>query len=94
MSTPTDRTERLRERLQAELNPTVLEITDDSHLHAGHAGAASGGSHYSVKIVSDQFEGRTLVMRHRLVYDAVHEMINKAEIHALAITAAAPSEQS
>ena len=94
MSTPTDRTERLRERLQAELKPSVLEITDDSHLHAGHAGAASGGSHYSVKIVSDQFEGRTLVMRHRLVYDAVHEMINKAEIHALAITAVAPSEQS
>ena len=94
MSTPTDRTERLRARLQAELNPSVLEITDDSHLHAGHAGAASGGSHYSVKIVSDRFEGRTLVMRHRLVYDAVHEMINKAEIHALAITAVAPSEQS
>ncbi len=94
MSTPTDRTERLRARLQAELSPSVLEITDDSHLHAGHAGAASGGSHYSVKIVSDRFEGRTLVMRHRLVYDAVHEMINKAEIHALAITAVAPSEQS
>ena len=94
MSTPTDRTERLRARLQAELSPSVLEITDDSHLHAGHADAASGGSHYSVKIVSDRFEGRTLVMRHRLVYDAVHEMINKAEIHALAITAVAPSEQS
>jgi len=94
MTTSPDRTERLRARLQAELNPAVLEITDDSHLHAGHAGAASGGSHYSVKIVSDQFEGRTLVMRHRLVYDAVHEMINKAEIHALAITAVAPSEQS
>ena len=94
MSTPTDRTERLRARLQAELSPSVREITDDSHLHAGHAGAASGGSHYSVKIVSDRFEGRTLVMRHRLVYDAVHEMINKAEIHALAITAVAPSEQS
>lgn len=89
-----NRTERLRERLQAELAPTVLEITDDSHLHAGHAGAASGGSHYSVKIVSERFRGLTLVMRHRLVYDAVHEMINKAEIHALAITAHAPGEQS
>jgi BolA protein len=88
-----NRTERLRERLQAELQPSLLEITDDSHLHAGHAGAASGGSHYSVKIVSEKFEGRTLVMRHRLVYDAVHDMINKAEIHALAITAHAPSEQ-
>ena len=87
-----NRTERLRARLQAELDPTVLEITDDSHLHAGHAGAASGGSHYSVKIVSSKFQGLALVMRHRLVYDAVHEMINKAEIHALAITALAPSE--
>ncbi|MFC0251881.1 BolA family protein [Massilia consociata] len=87
-----DRTERLRARLQAELAPTLLEIADDSHLHAGHAGAASGGSHYSIKIASEKFAGLTLVMRHRLVYDAVHEMINKAEIHALAITALAPSE--
>ena len=90
--TDSTRTERLRERLQAELAPTLLEITDDSHLHAGHAGAASGGSHYSVKIASDKFTGLTLVMRHRLVYDAVHEMINKAEIHALAITAITPAE--
>ena len=88
-----NRTERLRERLQAELNPSVLDITDDSHLHAGHAGAASGGGHYSVKIVSERFEGLRLVMRHRLVYDAVHDMM-KAEIHALAITALAPSELS
>jgi BolA family transcriptional regulator, general stress-responsive regulator len=94
MSTDITRTERLRERLQSGLSPTLLEISDDSHLHAGHAGAASGGSHYSVKIVSDKFEGLKLVMRHRLVYDAVHEMINKAEIHALAITAIAPSEQN
>lgn len=90
--TDSTRTERLRERLEAELAPTLLEITDDSHLHAGHAGAASGGSHYSVKIASDKFTGLTLVMRHRLVYDAVHEMINKAEIHALAITAITPTE--
>ena len=48
----------------------------------------------TVKIVSSRFEGLKLVMRHRLVYDAVHEMINKAEIHALAITAIAPSEQA
>ncbi|HAK93416.1 MAG TPA: BolA family transcriptional regulator, partial [Massilia timonae] len=58
------------------------------------AGAASGGSHYTVKIVSSRFEGLKLVMRHRLVYDAVHDMINKAEIHALAINATAPSELS
>jgi BolA protein len=60
-------------------------------LQAGHAGAASGGGHYSVKIVSERFDGLRLVMRHRLVYDAVAEMM-RAEIHALAITALAPSE--
>jgi BolA protein len=89
-----DREPRMRAQLEAELVPTLLEISDDSHLHAGHAGAASGGSHYSVKIVSSRFEGLKLVMRHRLVYDAVHDMINKAEIHALAINAIAPSELS
>ncbi|QNA89028.1 BolA family transcriptional regulator [Massilia sp. Dwa41.01b] len=82
---------RIRERLQAALAPTLLEVGDDSHLHAGHAGAASGGGHYSVKIVSDRFAGQRLVMRHRLVYDAVADMM-AAEIHALAITALAPSE--
>ena len=85
------RVERIREALEAALDPSLLEISDDSHLHAGHAGAASGGGHYSVRIVSERFEGLRLVMRHRLVYDAVHDMM-KAEIHALAITALAPSE--
>jgi BolA protein len=86
------RVERIREALEAALAPSLLEISDDSHLHAGHAGAASGGGHYSVKIVSDRFQGLRLVMRHRLVYDAVADMM-RAEIHALAITALTPSEQ-
>ena len=85
------RVERIRTALQAALEPLQLEVGDDSALHAGHAGAASGGGHYSVKIVSRRFEGLRLVMRHRLVYDAVHDMM-RAEIHALAITALAPSE--
>jgi BolA protein len=85
------RVERIRSALQAALEPRLLEVGDDSHLHAGHAGAASGGGHYSVKIVSERFQGLRLVMRHRLVYDAVHDMM-QAEIHALAITALAPSE--
>jgi len=89
-----DRQERLRALLEAALAPSELEITDDSHLHAGHAGAASGGSHYSVKIVSPRFEGLKLAMRHRLVYDAVADMISKVEVHALAINAIAPSELS
>jgi len=88
-----DRVERIRQLLAAALSPSVLEVEDDSHLHAGHAGAASGGGHYRVKIVSEQFEGLRLVMRHRLVYDAVQGMMH-LDIHALAITAIAPSELS
>ena len=85
------RAERIRAQLHAALAPTVLELSDESALHAGHAGAASGGSHFRLKIVSARFEGLRLVMRHRLVYDSVHDMMH-TEIHALAITALAPSE--
>lgn len=85
------RPERIRALLEAALQPTLLELTDESALHAGHAGAASGGGHYRLKIVSARFEGLKLVMRHRLVYDSVHDMMH-TEIHALAITALAPSE--
>ena len=88
-----DRAERIRALLQAALQPTLLELTDESALHAGHAGAASGGSHFRLKIVSERFNGLRLVMRHRLVYDSVHDMMH-SEIHALAITALAPSEQA
>jgi len=88
-----DRITRMRARIEAALGPFDLEIGDDSALHAGHPGAASGGGHYRVRIVSPRFEGLRLVMRHRLVYDSVHDMMN-TEIHALAITALAPSERS
>ncbi|MES2319662.1 MAG: BolA family protein [Pseudomonadota bacterium] len=86
------RPERIRALLNEALQPSVLELTDESALHAGHAGAASGGGHYRLRIVSECFEGLRLVMRHRLVYDSVHDMMH-TEIHALAITAVAPSEQ-
>ena len=89
MSDP--RLEQIRSRLQAALTPLEIDIGDESAMHAGHAGAASGGGHYTVRIVSARFEGIKLVMRHRLVYDSVHDMMHK-EIHALAITALAPSE--
>jgi BolA protein len=82
---------KIRERLEAALAPSEIVLDDESALHAGHAGAASGGGHYRLKIVSTKFEGVKLVMRHRLVYDSVHDMMHK-EIHALAITALAPSE--
>jgi len=93
VSAPDTRLERIRGRIQAALAPSLLELGDDSALHAGHPGAASGGGHYRVKIVSPQFEGLKLVMRHRLVYDSVRDMMH-SEIHALAITALAPSELS
>jgi BolA protein len=85
------RAERIETRLRAALAPTAFELVDESAKHAGHAGAASGGSHFRLKIVSARFEGLRLVMRHRLVYDSVHDMM-QTEIHALAITALAPSE--
>jgi BolA protein len=89
MSDP--RLARIRERLETALAPSEFVLEDESALHAGHAGAASGGGHYRLRIVSTKFEGVKLVMRHRLVYDSVHDMMHK-EIHALAITALAPSE--
>jgi len=85
------RFERIRILLQDGLAPTVLDLVDESHLHAGHAGAASGGSHYRLTIVAPAFSGLNLVRRHRLVYDSVHLMMQH-EIHALAITALTPDE--
>lgn len=82
---------RIRALLHDSLSPTMLNLVDESHLHAGHAGAASGGSHYRLTIVAPAFAGLTLVRRHRLVYDSVHLMMQH-EIHALAITALTPDE--
>lgn len=79
----------LRERL-ATLEPTQLEIRDDSALHAGHAGN-SGGGHYSVTIESSHFAGKSTIIRHRLVYQAVGDLIPSG-IHALSINASAPGE--
>ena len=85
------RGDRLDERLRAALAPVELEIVDDSHLHAGHAGAADGRGHFSVHIVSERFAGLPVVRRHRLVYDAVGDMM-ATDIHALSIRALAPDE--
>jgi BolA protein len=86
-----NRFERIRALLAEALSPSVLELVDESHMHAGHAGAASGGSHYRLTIVAPAFAGLNLVRRHRLVYDSVHLMMQH-EIHALAITAMTPEE--
>jgi BolA protein len=76
--------------LRAVLDPTALTVTNDSHLHAGHAGAREGG-HFSVRITSARFAGLSRVARHRLVYDALQRLI-PGGIHALAIQAHTPDE--
>ena len=80
----------IQRELQAALQPDLLEVQDDSHLHAGHAGAREG-RHFSIRIISPRFEGLSRVARHRLVYDALHSLIPRG-IHALAIEARAPGE--
>lgn len=85
-----ERIELVRERLQA-LAPTHLDIIDESHLHAGHAGAKGGACHFRVIIASPQFDGATAVKRHRLVYDRLRDLI-PFPIHALAIEAMTPSK--
>lgn len=78
------------EQALATLNPIQLSIQDDSVLHAGHAGNAGGG-HFTVAIVSEAFEGLSLIQRHRLVYQAAGDLMTQA-IHALSIRAKTPDE--
>jgi BolA protein len=82
------RIEMIRQRLEAQLAPQSLEIIDDSHQHAGHS-SAGGMGHFTVKICAAAFEGKSPLQRHRLVYDAVAELM-QTEIHALSIHATAP----
>lgn len=84
-----NRLERIRTRLQGGLNPTELELEDESHLHAGHAGATTGRGHFRVRIVSTAFAGLTPIARHRLVYDTLGELM-QTDIHALSIQATVP----
>lgn len=86
------RLQRIHERLQS-LHPEICELRDDSHFHAGHAGAASGGGHFHLKISTAEFTGLNRINRHRLVYDALGELMH-SEIHALSIEAYAPHEIS
>jgi BolA family transcriptional regulator, general stress-responsive regulator len=80
----------MRQRLAA-LMPIELEIIDKSHLHAGHAGARSGRGHYALRIRAAAFAGKTPIQRHRLVYEALGDML-QTDIHALSIKALAPGE--
>jgi BolA protein len=82
--------QHMRERL-AVLDASAIEIIDESHLHAGHAGAKGGGGHYRLHIVAPRFTGCTTMQRHRLVYDSLGSLM-KQEIHALSIIAQTPDE--
>jgi BolA family transcriptional regulator, general stress-responsive regulator len=81
----------MRTRLQAALHTEQIELIDDSHLHAGHAGAREGKGHFRVRIVSDDFRGLRALQRHQLVYRSLHDMM-QTDIHALSITALTPEE--
>lgn len=85
------RLERIQAALQAAFAPRRLEVEDDSHRHAGHAGARDGRGHFNVLIVSEMFAGMAPLARHRAVYAALGDMM-QTDIHALSIKASTPAE--
>jgi len=85
------RVSRIRDRLLSELSPQSLELFDESHLHAGHAGAASGRGHFRVRIVASAFASLPPLKRHRMVYQALGPVLEQ-DVHALSIEALAPAE--
>lgn len=85
------RIERMRAMLERALAPTSLHIVDDSHKHAGHAGARDGQGHFSVEVASDAFAGKAPLACHRLVYAALGDMM-RTDIHALVIRTRTPDE--
>ena len=91
MNPLSEREQKINERLQRTFAPLACQLTDESALHAGHEGAKSGGGHYRLTIVAAAFAGQNRITRHRLVYDSLRDMM-QTEIHAMAITALAPSE--
>jgi BolA protein len=91
LSSTQDPTVALIEQRLAALEPELIQIYDESAEHVGHAGAASGGGHYQLIVVSRRFEGQARVARHRLVYQALGDLMQR-QVHALAITALTPEE--
>ena len=87
----TQRIELIERRLRDALAPLSLKLVDDSHLHAGHAGARDGRGHFQVRVVSTRFAGLRALARHQLVYRALGDLM-QTDIHALSITALTPDE--
>jgi len=91
VAAPDDRRARIEEAIRERVAAVHVEVIDESHLHAGHAGAASGGGHFRATVVSNLFEGKAPVARQRLVYAALAaEMV--ADIHALSLKTLTPKE--
>ena len=89
-----DKEERLAEitaRLETTFSPESLQVDDESHLHAGHEGAKDGRGHFRVLVISDKFQGQSPIKRHRMIYQAMGELM-QTDIHALTIEAFAPDE--
>jgi BolA family transcriptional regulator, general stress-responsive regulator len=86
-----NRVEQIRAALAQALPATTVELIDDSHRHAGHAGARDGRGHFRLRIVSDAFAGLRPLQRHQLVYRSLGELM-QTDIHALSITALTPDE--
>lgn len=87
-----DRIEKIEELLTVAFQPTEILVKDQSHLHAGHAGAKEGKGHFDVRLVSDKFSGLSRIDRHRMVYDALGPFM-RSDIHALRINAISPEDQ-
>jgi BolA protein len=91
MTDPSARVEAIERMLREALAPEHLSLLDESHRHRGHPGAAAGGGHFRATIVSERFEGRSRIERHRLAYAALGAWMG-TEIHALSVDAFTPSE--
>jgi BolA protein len=87
------RIELIKERLNNAFDVKEIDVTDESHKHAGHAGAKSGKGHFNLYIVADDFDGKNLLERHRMVYEALGEIM-QTEIHALSIKAHTSNEHN
>ena len=85
--------QRIEHTLRQALDASEVRVEDESAQHVGHAGAAAGGGHYRVTVVSSRFEGKTQVQQHRLVYEALGDAMGSS-IHALALTTRTPGQRS
>tara|TARA_Y100000590_G_scaffold410977_1_gene504521 strand:+ start:434 stop:733 length:300 start_codon:yes stop_codon:yes gene_type:complete len=88
-----NRIEKITARLKETLNPEQLEIIDEGHLHKGHQGSRDGKGHYRLNIVSNQFVNLSPICIHRMVFDALDELM-KTDIHALSINASTPQTKT